>query len=213
MNINVSNIKISYEDVLQRLGYLKTSERPDQKLETEIKECIETAQKLIAPKAVIAFENITVSGSIVAFENGYKIESSQVAKLLKDCFKAYGVAVTIGPALEKKRNEFIAQKETFKAVILDAAGAVAAEEAVSTANKQITEFERTHNNKTSKRFSAGYGDWLLAKQKEFLEWLGAANIGIRLNNSFQMQPEKSVSAVIGVKVVIASPERARQSRT
>jgi len=199
MNINIAGIKISYEAVLQRLGYLKTSERPDAKLETEIKERIDAAQKLIRPKAVTAFENITVFGNEVSFESGYKIESPQVAKLLDGCFKAYGVAVTIGSALEKKRNELIAQKETFKALILDAAGSVAAEEAVSQANKQITEFERLNNNITSKRFSPGYGDWKLEKQKEFLQWLGAENIGLRLNDSFQMQPEKSVSALIGVR--------------
>ena len=199
MNINVSNIKISYDDVLQRLGYLKTSERPAQNLEIQIKECIETAQKLIAPKSVIAFDNITVSENLITFENGYKIKSLQAAKLFANCFKAYGTAVTIGAALEKKRNDLIAQKETFKAIILDAAGSVAAEEAVETVNAQIKEFEESNNNITTKRFSPGYGDWKLEAQEDFLKWTGAKQIGISLTASFQMQPEKSVSAIVGVR--------------
>jgi hypothetical protein len=198
MNINVSNIKISYDEVLQRLGYLKTSERPAQKLEIQIKEHIETAQKLIAPKSVIAFDNITVSENFITFANGYKIESLQVAKLFANCFKSYGIAVTIGAALEKKRNDLMEQKETFKAIILDAAGSVAAEEAVKTVNAQIKEFEENNNNIVSKRFSPGYGDWKLQSQEDFLKWIGAEQIGISLTASFQMQPEKSVSAIIGV---------------
>ena len=199
MDINVSNIKISYDEVLQRLGYLKMSGRPDENLEIRIKECMETAQRLIMPKAAIAFDNIIASENFIMFENGYKIESLQAAKLLTGCFKAYGIAVTIGAALEKKRNDLIAQKETFKALVLDAAGSVAAEEIIKTANVQIEKFEERSNNIISKRFSPGYGDWALQSQKDFLKWTGAERIGIGLSSSFQMRPEKSVSALLGVK--------------
>ncbi|MDR2860408.1 MAG: methionine synthase, partial [Elusimicrobiota bacterium] len=105
----------------------------------------------------------------------------------------------IGTALENKRNEFIAQKETLRALVLDAAGSVAAEECIKSVNNSIKQEEEKKGNKTTKRFSCGYGDWILDSQKDFLFWLGADKIGIKTNDSFMMIPEKSISAIIGIK--------------
>jgi hypothetical protein len=197
--INVSAVQIPYDKLLARLGFLKAKTQMDEKTERLIKENLNLVQKLIKPKAVIAFDNITVNGGIAAFENGFEIKSADMAKLLDGCFKAYGIAVTIGDAAEKRRDDYISKKETFNALIFDAAGSVAAEETIASAYKQIEDFEKTNENSLTKRFSPGYGDWALEAQGGLLNWLGAAQIGIALTESFLMKPEKSVSAVIGVK--------------
>ena len=199
MNINISQIKIPYDKLLARLGYLKLHTKIDKKTEILIKENLGAAQKLIQPKAVLAFENISTAENIISFENGFKIQSAGVAKLFQNCFKAYGIAVTIGATIENRRNDYLTEKETFKALIFDAAGSVAAEEAVSAAYEQIKKIEAENNNIVTKRYSPGYGDWAIESQKDFLEWLGASHIGISLNKAFLMRPEKSVSAIIGVK--------------
>jgi hypothetical protein len=199
MNINVSNIQIPYENYLIRIGYVKSAKAPDNAAQISISETLQLAQKLIRPKAAVVFCGININENLTVFEDGFKIESFQVAKLFEGCFKAYGVAVTIGPGIEKKRNELITKKETLQAFLIDAAGSVAAEEVIKSVNEQIKKFEEPLGNKITKRFSPGYGDWFIQSQKKFLEWIGARQIGINLNSSFQMQPEKSVSAVIGVK--------------
>jgi hypothetical protein len=196
--INVSNIKITYEAVLIRLGYSRSLTKIDPKTENLIKENLSAAQKIIKPRAAVAFDNITLTQDEALCENGFKIRSKDVAKLLKGCFKIYGVVVTIGPAAEKRRDDFIAQKETFQALIFDAAGSAAAEETITSANRQIKEYEEKNGNIVTKRYSPGYGDWTLENQKNFLTWLGADKIGITLTDAHLMKPEKSVSAVIGV---------------
>lgn len=197
--INISNIKIPYNKLLARLGYLQAKTVLDKKTENLIKENLEIAQKLVKPKVVLAFENINILENIVTFENGFKIESFDIAKLLNGCFKAYGIAVTIGNAIEKQRDFLLSKKETFKALVFDAAGSTAVEELITAANNQLQFFEEKNNNALTKRFSPGYGDWQLKNQKEFLQWAGADQIGITLNPSYLMNPEKSVSAIIGVK--------------
>jgi hypothetical protein len=197
--INVSNIKISYETVLIRLGYWRLSTKIDEKTENLIKENLSAAQKLINPKAAVIFDDIIVKQDEVLCKNGLKIQSKDVAKLFKNCFKMYGLAITIGEALEKRRDFFIKEKETFKALIFDAAGSVAAEETITSANKQIKEYEEKNGNVLTKRYSPGYGDWPIENQKDFLSKLSADKIGIRLTNAYLMKPEKSTSAVLGVK--------------
>ncbi|MDR1942013.1 MAG: hypothetical protein LBQ47_06780 [Endomicrobium sp.] len=197
--INISAVKINLDDVLIRLGYSRLRTKLDEKTKTLIAETISLAQKLIKIKTIAAVETISLKENEIFFENGFQISSRGVSKLLNGCFKAYGVAITIGSALEKKRNALISSKETFEALVLDAAGSAAAEETISAVNEEIKREEAKNGCALTKRFSCGYGDWTLENQKNFLDWIGAKNIGISLNSSFLMTPEKSISALIGVK--------------
>jgi hypothetical protein len=201
--LRISTIEIPYNKLLMRLGYLQTKTKLDEKTADMIKEISSLAQKLIKPKAVIAFENIMmISGdktsNEISFENGYKIKSWNIMGLLKNCFKVYGIGITIGEALELRRDEFLKRKETLNALISDAAGSVAAEETISLANEQIKAFEEKNGNVLTRRYSPGYGDWILEDNRQFLNWIGAEHIGIKLNEFCQMKPEKSVTALIGV---------------
>lgn len=197
--IDISDIKIPYNDFLIRAGYKKTAAAPDKNAEILITETLETARRLIKPKTAVIFSNIKIKDDTIVFDDGFKINSSFVTKLFKECFKAYAVAVTIGKDLEKKRDELIIKKETLRAFFLDAAGSVAAEEIIKTVYSQIGVFEEKQNNLITKRFSPGYGDWQASSQKLFLERIGAEKIGISLTSTYLMIPEKSVSAIIGVK--------------
>jgi hypothetical protein len=196
--IKVSTVEIPYNKLLARLGYLQTKTKLDDKTTNLIKENLSLAQKLIKPKVVTAFEDITINSDEVLFKKGYKIKSSNVAMLLKNSFKVYGVGITIGNIVESKRDECLKKKEIFNALILDAAGSVAAEEVITLVYKQIKTYEENNNNSITKRYSSGYGDWNLEDNREFLDWIGAEYIGIKLNEFCQMKPEKSISALIGV---------------
>ncbi|MDR1784532.1 MAG: hypothetical protein LBQ99_02205 [Endomicrobium sp.] len=197
--INVSVIDIPYNKLLARLGYSHNKTKLDIKTINLIKENLSLAQKLIRPKSAIAVESIALYGSLILFENGYKIKSNNIATLLKNCFKAYGIVVTIGTALEKKRDDCLKKKEIFNALVLDAAGSVAAEETITLAAMQIKAYEEENNNILTRRYSPGYGDWQLEANKQFLNWIGTTRIGVTLNKFYHMKPEKSVSALIGVK--------------
>jgi hypothetical protein len=201
--LRISTIEIPYNKLLVRLGYLQAKTKLDEKTAGMIKEILNLSQKLIKPKAVIAFENITAisrneTSDEILFENGYKIKSGSIAELLKNCFKVYGIGITVGGALEIRRDEFLKKKETFSALISDAAGSVAAEETINFANAQIKAYEEKNDNALTRRYSPGYGDWILEDSRQFLSWIGAEHIGIKLNEFFQMKPEKSISALIGV---------------
>jgi len=201
--LRISTIEIPYNKLLARLGYLQTKTKLDEKTADMIKEILSLAQKLIKPKAVVAFENITEVGrgktsNEVSFRNGYKIKSGDVAGLLKNCFRVYGIGITVGVALELRRDEFLKRKEIFNALISDAAGSVAAEETINLASAQIKAYEGKNGNVLTRRYSPGYGDWILEDNRQFLKWIGAEYIGIKLNEFCQMKPEKSVSALIGV---------------
>lgn len=200
--LKILTVEVPYNKLLARLGYLQTKTKLDEKTAGLIRENLNLAQKLVKPQTAVAFENITISGGKVSneilFENGYKIRSSNLIALLRDCFKVYGISVTIGGLLERRRDAFLKKKETFNALISDAVGSVAAEETIDLVNAQIKSYEEKNGNILTRRYSPGYGDWSLEDNKHFLDWIGAKHIGIKLNEFCQMNPEKSISALIGV---------------
>jgi len=173
--------------------------RSDSQTEAIINEEIENSKKLIESKQVLASSKIVFYGkNKILLEPVFSIDSSKIFALVKDCAEAYGFAVTIGPHIEKKRNLLVAAKQTSRALVLDAIGSVMAEELAEITNNQIKEIAKAKGVSTTKRFSPGYGDWKIEGQKDFLNWLGADKIGIRLTDAFQMLPEKSISAIIGL---------------
>ncbi|MBN1621125.1 MAG: hypothetical protein JW871_00860 [Endomicrobiales bacterium] len=202
MKINMpqfANIEIPLNKILVRLGYASGKTKIDSKTEDIINEEIGISRKLILPQQVIASSEIVLQNQYkISLEPGLIIQSHKLHDLLNKCSVAYGLAVTIGPHLEQKRDEYSKQKDVTKALILDAVGSVAVEELAEITNKQISDTENKKGLKTTMRFSPGYGDWDIKGQKDFLKWLGADTIGIKLTKNYQMLPEKSVSAILGV---------------
>jgi cobalamin-dependent methionine synthase I len=49
------------------------------------------------------------------------------------------------------------------------------------------------------RFSPGYGDFVLENQKIFFDLLEMREAGISLSKTFQLIPEKTVTAITGLK--------------
>ena len=194
-----NSLKIPYNKVLSRLGFAIGKTVIDPKTTAILEQEISIANKIIVPKQAIAFSAINIiSDDAIALEPNFEIKSKDIAKLLANCHMAYGFAVTIGAALEEKRNEYVTAKETTRALMLDAIGSVAAEELAEITNQQIKAEVILSGNLTTMRFSPGYGNWPLNAQKDFLNWIGAHSIGIKLTPSFQMLPEKSVSAIFGI---------------
>lgn len=186
--------------VMARLGYAHGKTQLDAATETMIAEEIAAAQKLIMPRQVIATSPIgRTAPDRILLEPGFELVSHDIFKLLETCTTAFGFAVTIGPNLETRRTRYLDQKETARGLILDAVGSVAAEELAVITHRQIVEDAKRDGRSVTRRFSPGYGDWGVAGQKDFLAWLGAEAIGIRLALSFQMLPEKSVSAILGIR--------------
>jgi hypothetical protein len=192
-------LTVPYDKVLARLGYARGRTALDRKTEEIIKEEIELSAKLLGPKQVIASSKVVLNPpSSVKLEPGLTIRSVKISELLKNCSIAYGFAVTIGPHIEEKMQYFIEKKEAARALIIDAIGSVMAEELAEISNAQIRDEAAGLGLLTTMRFSPGYGDWSVMGQKNFLKWLGADKIGIKLTEQFQMLPEKSVSAIMGL---------------
>lgn len=116
--------------------------------------------------------------------------------------------VTIGHALERRVTECLAGGETTRALLLDAAGSAAAEEAANELERRI------HTRRVPRRFSPGYGTWPLTAQRALFQMLPHREIDVRLLPSCLMAPRKSVSFAVwvGPESEADIPEECRAGR-
>lgn len=165
-------VRIQREDVLHFLGYGR-GRGPGARIEEALGAVLDEARALAAPQGL---HRILAPGCAGALG----LEPRSRASL------AVGL-VTIGRDLEQRVTALLAEGEATHALLLDAAGSAAAEEAAG-------ELERLlRGERPSRRFSPGYGSWPLTAQRALFDLLPHAEIGVRLLPSCLMTPRKSVS--------------------
>jgi hypothetical protein len=135
----------------------------------------------------------------IEIESAFAIESEKAAVRMAGCSEIYLMAVTIGPELDARVSEISHSGDMTRAFLLNAYGSEAAEALMESLNREIVRQVEAQGLSTTKRYSPGYGDWPITAQTDLLGHLGAERIGISLTESCLMIPEKSVSAIIGVK--------------
>ena len=128
-----------------------------------------------------------------------KVNSKDLFNNLNDCTKAVIFAATIGIYTDRQ-----IQKETIlspaRACIYQAVGAAVIEAVCDEFNDRLRTEENAKGNILKPRFSPGYGDVPLEIQKDIHRELNCAKLaGITLTDSMLMVPEKSVTAIIGIK--------------
>jgi hypothetical protein len=102
--------------------------------------------------------------------------------------------VTAGQGIEEKSAELARAGRTAQALVLDAAGSAAAEEAADRLCALIVgESAEAPSERLSCRVSPGYGDWPLAAQSRFFALVPGTEVGVELLPSLMMKPRKSVS--------------------
>jgi len=115
--------------------------------------------------------------------------------------------VTAGPALEARASECLRAGDATSALLFDAAGSAAAEEAadrlgavivaeLSGRNPALAAREAEQPGATapiSCRISPGHGSWKLGAQEALFSLLPAAEVGVALAPSLLMEPRKSLS--------------------
>jgi len=192
-------IKIPREEVLRLLKHKEGATIVDQKTSDMVNQMIEEGKKLSEAKAVYSDFNVkNVRDHAVELENSMvELTGKSTSHRLWNAKKVTLFLVTIGPNIGKKIADLTKQGSMAMAAVLDAVGSAAVESLAGQINDLTDNRAKEAGFKTTNRFSPGYGDWELREQKGILQQLNASQLGVTLTNGSLMQPEKSVTAVIG----------------
>jgi len=192
-------IDISERLVFQLLGYRKKSIVVPEKIAVAVKAELELGRRLLRFKGVYGICDTKYENGDLLLNNRYRITSRKFIERVRECEKICLFAVTAGKLYSDRSSQLLKAGETLKALIADAVGSAAAETCAEIANKHLLEINTGY--KLTKRFSPGYGDWKVEDNVNFLRFLEADKIGMTVNEGGLMQPEKSVSAAVGLKTI------------
>jgi cobalamin-dependent methionine synthase I len=98
--------------------------------------------------------------------------------------------------LEQEEARLSEAGDPLGALILDAFGSAAAEEAAEMLHARVCAAVQHENLKAARRVSPGYGKWNVVRQADLLAHLPIEEVGIRLTQSSMMIPRKSVSFAV-----------------
>lgn len=116
-------------------------------------------------------------------------------KMLADCSQAVVLVCTLGAAFDLEVRRLSA-RDMRRAALLDALGSAWVESACDAAEDEIrARFPGMH---LTDRFSPGYGDLPLTCQPALMDFAGARRIGVTLTDTLLMNPQKSVTAIVGL---------------
>lgn len=130
---------------------------------------------------------------------GITLSGNAISKLLANCTEVALLAVTLGTTSQMLiRRQFALSP--LDGMFVDACASSMADMAAQNLNEIIDQEAKNRGFTTTHRFSPGYGDLPLSIQPEFLKACGAEReLGIRVSENYLLIPEKSITAVIGMK--------------
>jgi hypothetical protein len=195
------NISVPRREIFRRLGYREGITRIGEDQKEIIEDYIEYALSLIHLSG--AGRRISIkekSFSNIVLSNGIVFESKGLSKMIGDCEEIILMGATAGNDVMKSIGEDTEANQLTRGVILDAV----ASEMVDASLDWIVDYfnrdlRRENKQLTKRRFSAGYGDFILENQKIIYDTLQLERIGIQINENYILIPEKSVTAIAGIQ--------------
>lgn len=180
--------EIDERSVLRHQGYRKSSPVAD-RVKGMFTEAVSRARELAQPRGIWKIEK---TGDCPIFL------SKQVERLLRGCVEVVLFAVTAGSAIEAEVSRLMEEGEMAEAVMLDSIASEVAEGCAIYLNKLVRSDAHRRSLHLTPRFSPGFGDWPLERQRDLFVALDPSHIGIKLTESCVMIPRKSISALLGL---------------
>jgi hypothetical protein len=193
------DLNLSSSQIEAVLGYNKDDDRSY--VIYLIEEVLKDAQEISDIKAQLSiFDN-------VAFDNGSKsVEINEIIfSLNKIVFtqlrKSESVALflcTAGAEIGKRSRIAMQERDFLTGYIYDVVGSEIVEAAVDLLQSDLEKIMLISGRKITNRYSPGYCKWDVAEQHKLFSLLPENYCGIHLTSSALMEPEKSVSGIIGI---------------
>ncbi|HOG15704.1 MAG TPA: hypothetical protein PLB96_00035 [Syntrophales bacterium] len=189
--------------IYRRLGYRQgvTKLSPGERVELE--RWIAEAAVLIRLKGAAKRLSLIRSGEgEVAIAGGPTWRSRDLAAFVGGAGEIVLLAATAGPQIAAAVRRDAGGEMLKRGVVFDAVGSEMTDAALdwiaAFCNRTL---RREGMGLSRRRYSAGYGDFSLAGQADIYRLLEMERWGVRITDSFMLEPEKSVTAVAVVQAL------------
>ncbi|MBO5667909.1 MAG: hypothetical protein J6S43_02160 [Lentisphaeria bacterium] len=192
------NVPFPGKEIFLRLGGHLTKTQVDPAAACRFQRYALEAFRLCRPRGRWQIFPVTaVTDEAIILADGSSIPGGDFSRKNRDISFLWCGAVTVGKAVTETRDslEMVSARAVYDAVAGECAdGAMDMLQALAAG-----ELLRRNLRLDKRRFSPGYGDMPLEVQKFFFSSLQLEKLDMVLNDKFFMIPEKSVTALAGVR--------------
>ncbi len=188
-------------NIYRRLGYKEGVTHLESGQRNELDAWIRDAGLLMHVKGVARRLPVIGRGSSkTRLPEDVVFESRDLAAFLAGCSEIALIAATAGGDIVGEIQKAAAGDQLTRGVVFDAVASETVDAALDWITAYLRQVLRRENKEPRRgRFSAGYGDFMLQNQKRIFELLELHSLGVRINPSYVLIPEKTVTAVVGIR--------------
>ena len=188
------------EKIYQRLGFKKHVTEVSTIQQKETDAFIREASSVISLKGMfLRLEMSQNDGEKILLSGDLTFNSKKLSTFLRDCREVILMGATAGHAIMAAIQEKTGRNDLAAAVVYDATASETVDAGLDWIMNYVNQqLRREGKTLLPRRFSAGYADFVLENQKIIYEKLQMEAFGVKINPSFILIPEKSVTAIGGV---------------
>lgn len=185
-------------DRTEMMRYAGMNPRAKEFPKNAIEDAVTEALALSTPKGIWQIWPYIPRKGLINSPSPLTLQGNSILNHLKTSVSVAVIAVTLGDEIEKASDRHFKEGHYVQGLLLDAAATAATEHIADQVNDYIKKKLAPSGQKTTWRFSPGYGDWTVTQQRELCRIIGADQIGIQVTDFSMLYPRKSVSAIIGI---------------
>lgn len=191
-----SGFAINEREIWRYSGYYGIKDNIDCELARELDDTITLLKDSFTYK--VCYRRLDISWEAGMPVLPFECNSRNLATCLNNCSEIIIFAATIGINIDRMIARYQRISPT-KALLMQAYGAERIECLCDVFCREIKNEAVLSHRTITPRYSPGYGDMPLDKQKDIFALLDCSRqIGISLNESLLMTPSKSVTAIFGI---------------
>ena len=192
-------------DQKEMMRYAGLSPRAKDFPQQAIDEAKQEALALAEPKGIWQILPYDPEKGIIQSSSPLTLEGRAIKRHLSSSYTVAVLAVTVGDDIEKASAAHFKEGRYVQGLLLDAAATAATEQLADQVDSLIQKEAAKYGQKTTWRFSPGYGDWPVTQQNDFCRLIETEKIGLSVTDHSMLFPRKSVTAIIGLSTCTQKP--------
>jgi hypothetical protein len=209
IELNIDDLNPEKREILCNQGILSEDDI-DETVEAILEEAVDQYRNLAEPAAMMKPVSKDDFADIY-YGEGLNEDPSPVGDIFPRAYRMVLFAVTLGKNITGRIAKLFDENDFAEASMLDSVASAGADKAAdvleSIYRDEIMKEYPGPDSAGVLRYSPGYCGWHISGQKKLFAYLRPEKIGIKLRESYLMDPLKSISGVI-----IAGPKEIHQFR-
>lgn len=188
------------EKIYQRMGFKKHITEISAFQQNETDAFIRESSSLVTLQGMsLRLKIIQNDGDKISLSGDLTFNSKKLSAFLRDCREVILMGATCGGAIMEAIRDKSSRNDLTAAVVYDATASEIVDAGLDWIMHYVNQqLRREGKTLLPRRFSAGYADFDLENQKIIYEKLLMEKFGVKINSSFILIPEKSVTAIGGI---------------